>query len=104
MYGEYWVNLMELKKINDASPDRDLITLRLYKEIVTRTLEYAAYLQEDGITMEEIEETYSSIQEDIAQMQASQNVMEEIKNLEGLIESSKEMLDSSYKGGKEHDN
>ena len=29
MYGTYWQNLIELKKLNDAAPDRELITLRL---------------------------------------------------------------------------
>ena len=29
------------KEWNDEAPDRDLVTLRLYREIVTKTLEYA---------------------------------------------------------------
>lgn len=99
MYGEYWNNLMELKRMNDENPDRDLITLRLYKEIVTRALEYAKYLQEDGITIEEIDTTFTSIQKDIGQMHASQNVMIEIEELTQLIHNSKEMIVSSYKGG-----
>mgnify|MGYP001321575835 CR=1 FL=1 len=41
MYGEYWNNLRRLKEWNDEAPDRDLVTLRLYREIVTKTLEYA---------------------------------------------------------------
>ena len=90
---------MELKRMNDENPDRDLITLRLYKEIVTRALEYAKYLQEDGITIEEIDTTFTSIQKDIGQMHASQNVMIEIEELTQLIHNSKEMIVSSYKGG-----
>lgn len=99
MYGEYWKNLMELKKMNDENPDRDLITLRLYKEIVTRAMEYAKYLQEDGITIEEIESAFASIQDDIDKMHASRNVMAEIEELKELINNSKEMIVSSYKGG-----
>lgn len=99
MYGEYWKNLMDLEKMNDENPDRDLITLRLYKEIVTRTLEYASYLQEDGITIEEIDAAFTSIQEDIGQMHASQNVMTEAEELKQLILNAREMIASSYKGG-----
>lgn len=102
MYGEYWNNLMELKRLNDQNPDRDLITLRFYQEIVTRTTEYARYLQEDGIELSEIEETFNSMEEEMLQMKknASQNVLDEIERVQELIRNSDEMIRSSYKGGK----
>lgn len=102
MYGKYWNNLMELKKMNDENPDRDLITLRFYEEIVTRTTEYARYLQEDGIELSEIESTFASMEEDMSGMEkgANQNVLNEIERLKRLIENSDEMITSSYKGGK----
>ena len=102
MYGEYWNNLMELKKLNDENPDRDLITLRFYEEIVTRTTEYARYFQEDGIELSEIESTFASMEEDMSGMEkgANQNVLNEIERLKDLIRNSDEMITSSYKGGK----
>lgn len=102
MYGEYWNNLIELKHYNDEMPDRDLITLRLYKEIVSRTIEYSRYLQEDGITLEEIESIFSEMQGNIQEMktQATGAVLDEITKIEELTKASMEMLASSYKGGK----
>ena len=80
MYGEYWENLKVLKQMNDEQPDRDLMTLRLYREIVTRTLEYAGYLLEDGVSAEEMEDMMQQIRIKIHQIRlgASQSVMQEI--------------------------
>lgn len=102
MYGEYWNHLMELKKLNDENPDRELITLRFYEEIVTKVTEYANYLREDSITEEEIKSVFADMEEDMRHMesQANPNVLEEIKRLRNLIKGSKEMISSSYKGGR----
>ncbi|MBQ3164180.1 MAG: serine/threonine protein kinase [Lachnospiraceae bacterium] len=101
MYGEYWNNLCKLKEYNDEMPDRDLITLRLYKEIVSRTIEYAKYLKEDGILLEEIEVVFSEISNVMESMksQATSTVSDEIAKIEELLEVSEQMLASSYKGG-----
>lgn len=99
MYGAYWNNLMELKALNDDSPDRELITLRLYEEIVTRSMEYAKYLREDGITKEEITAAYEGITADIDSMEknATEKVYEEIEGLRELMSQAQQMIRSSFK-------
>lgn len=99
MYGMYWQNLMELKQLNDNSPDRELITLRLYEEIVTRSMEYAKYLREDGITKEEITTVYQEITKDMTLMEenASDKVYEEIESLKKLMSQADQMIRSSYR-------
>lgn len=99
MYGAYWNNLVELKNLNDMSPDRELITLRLYEEIVTRSMEYVKYLQEDGITKEEIKVVYEGITTDIDSMEenATEKVYEEIEGLRELMKQADMMIRSSYK-------
>lgn len=98
MYGEYWKKLIELKKINDETPDRELITLRLYREIVTRSMEYAKYLKEDGIAKDEITAVYAEIAMDMDDMQknTTEKVTVEIEQMKILLEQAKKMLDSSY--------
>jgi serine/threonine-protein kinase len=99
MYGEYWNNLIELKALNDENPDRELITLRLYEEIITRSLEYGKYLREDGITKDEIETVYDDIQSDIEAMSnnSSDNVKEEAKTVSGLMSQARLLINSNYK-------
>ena len=79
--GEYWNNLRRLKEWNDEAPDRDLVTLRLYREIVTKTLEYAGYLQEDGVPPQEMEDLLNEISQQTENMKtgAGQVLMEEIQ-------------------------
>lgn len=103
MYGTYWKNLIELKKLNDAAPDRELITLRLYQEIITRSTEYAKYLKEDGITKEDIMTVYNEISSDIDAMEHSSNskVDEEINNIRNLMKQAEPMIRSSYKEEKQ---
>lgn len=99
MYGSYWNNLMELKKMNDSAPDRDLITLRLYEEIVIRSMEYAKYLKEDGIAKEEITIVYEEIaqQMDMMKENATDKVYEEIEQLNDLMAQAQAMIRSSYR-------
>lgn len=98
MYGAYWRNLMELKRLNDDSPDRELVTLRLYEEIVTRSLEYAKYMQEDGISEEEIRKAYDEIETALRSMSyAGSRTREEAQRLEKLLGQAEEMLRSSYR-------
>ena len=94
MYGEYWNNLSQLKEWNDEEPDRDLVTLRLYQEIVTKTLEYAGYLQEDGVTTQEMEEMMAEIRQQAAKMrpQAGQLLLEELQKLEDALTGAEQML------------
>ena len=102
MYGAYWNHLIELKTLNDISPDRELITLRLYEEIITRSMEYAKYLREDGITKEEITAVYQGIATEIDSMEknATEKVYEEIKGLRTLMKQADQMIRSSYKEDK----
>lgn len=102
MYGEYWNNLRWLKEWNDEAPDRDLVTLRLYREIVTKTLEYAGYLQEDGVPPQEMEDLLNEISQQTENMKtgAGQVLMEEIQELEQVLKGAQQMLAScKWKGG-----
>ena len=102
MYGEYWNNLRRLKEWNDEAPDRDLVTLRLYREIVTKTLEYAGYLQEDGVPPQEMEDLLNEISQQTENMKtgAGQVLMEEIHELEQALKGAQQMLAScKWKGG-----
>lgn len=102
MYGEYWNNLRRLKEWNDEAPDRDLVTLRLYREIVTKTLEYAGYLQEDGVPPQEMENLLNEISQQTENMKtgAGQVLMEEIQELEQALKGAQQMLAScKWKGG-----
>lgn len=98
MYGDYWTKLVAWKQMNDVQPDRELITLRMYRELVTRSMEYARYLREDGIRQEEIQEVYASIVTDLLRMeqQATQNVRQEIAAIRGLLEGADELISSGY--------
>lgn len=102
MYGEYWNNLRRLKEWNDEAPDRDLVTLHLYREIVTKTLEYAGYLQEDGVPPQEMEDLLNEISQQTENMKtgAGQVLMEEIQELEQALKGAQQMLAScKWKGG-----
>ena len=98
MYGDYWRKLVAWKAMNDEQPDRELITLRMYRELVTRSMEYAKYLREDGISKQEILEVYASIEAQMLRMeqQATQSVRQEIEEIRGLLEGAELLLDSSY--------
>lgn len=98
MYGDYWTKLVAWKQMNDVQPDRELITLRMYRELITRSMEYARYLREDGIRQEEIQEVYASIVNDLLRMeqQATQNVRQEIAAIRGLLEGADELISSGY--------
>lgn len=98
MYGEYWRKLITWKAWNDENPDRELITLRMYRELVTRSMEYAKYLREDGITKQEILGVYMEIEADMLQMkkQATENVRQEIAAIMELLDGADELLASSY--------
>lgn len=97
MYKEYWSDLLELKAMNDSNPDRDMITLRLYKEIAGRITEYAGYLLEEGISKDEILQTLGDIENDLETMRSnkSNTVIKEIEQTSSLIISAKDMVDSS---------
>jgi hypothetical protein len=99
MYGEYWKKLLELKALNDENPDRELITLRLYEEIITRSIEYGKYLREDGITKEEIDMTYDDIlyRTNLMSDNATQKVKDEADNIVELIEQARRMLNSNFR-------
>lgn len=68
MYSEYWNNLMELKQFNDENPDKEMITLRLYREIAGRTAEYAGYLLDDGVQQKDIETLFEAMRKDMQEI------------------------------------
>lgn len=98
MYGDYWKKLVTWKEWNDKNPDRELITLRMYRELVTRSMEYAKYMREDGITKQEIVSVYAAIETDMLRMQqqATETVKQEIQTVRELLEGAAGLLDSSY--------
>lgn len=99
IYGRYWYSLCELKALNDENPDRELITLRMYYEIVMRVTEYARYFMDDGVTCEEITTMFDSIESDMNNMQkgATPTVLEEIEKIRSLRELADKIVRSTYK-------
>lgn len=99
IYGKYWNSLSELKALNDENPDRELITLRMYNEIMTRVTEYARYFMDDGVTREEITEMFDNIEADMEQMQegAAPAVREEIEKIRTLRVLADKIVRSTYK-------
>lgn len=99
IYGKYWNSLSELKSLNDANHDREIITLRMYCEIMTRVTEYARYFMEDGITREEIEAMFDSIDDDMDRMHkgAVPYVREEIEKIRTLRQLADKIVRSTYK-------
>ena len=99
LYGEYWNSLSQLKALNDEEPDRELITLRMYREIIVRVTEYARYFMDDGVTREEIVEMFDSIEADMRKMQdgAAPAVQEEIADIRHLRALADKMVRSTYK-------
>lgn len=98
MYADYWHNLMKLKRINDENPDRDIITIRMYLEIVSKATEYARYFAEDGVGKSEILNCFNEILLSVEEMEiyATQNMGREIEQVRNIISQAKPMLDSSY--------
>lgn len=97
MYTEYWNDLLELKRMNDEEPDREMITLRLYKEIASRIAEYARYLLEEGITRAELEQVLISISNDMdaMELQAGNSVKNEISQIRVILSNAQDMVISS---------
>ncbi len=96
MYSEYWNNLMELKKFNDENPDREIVTLRLYREIASRTAEYAGYLLDDGIKQKDIDNLFESMRKDMQKLekQANSSMKEEILQINKLLNDAENMITS----------
>ncbi len=97
MYKEYFEGLKKLKKENNLNPDRDLITLRMFREIVTNSIEYAAYLKDDGVSKEEIDTLSSEIEKDVDKITGtSKATKEEIQKIKELIAEGKKIINSTY--------
>lgn len=98
MYGAYWDSLVELKKLNDAEPDREIITLRMYREIASRVVEYVKYFKEDGVTSEEIIAMLGSVEEDMQQMEqsATSAIHQEIEAIRWILDGAHKMVRSTY--------
>lgn len=99
MYGAYWRSLTELKALNDKEPDRDMITLQLYREIATRIVEYADHFMDDGVTGREIIVLLNEVEADLRQMEqdAASAIQQEIEELLWVIEAAHKMVRSTYK-------
>lgn len=99
MYGAYWRSLTELKALNDAEPDRELITLRIYREIATRVVEYAKYFMEDGVAEDEITTLLDEIEEDMQRMEqgATSATRQEIATIRWIVDGAHKMVRSTYR-------
>ena len=99
MYGAYWANLSALKALNNEVSDQEFITLRMYREIVSRVTEYAKYLYDDGVPKEELDIMLDEIVQDMERMEytASSAVKQEVANVQAMIEGAYKMVRSSYK-------
>ncbi|MDE7414884.1 MAG: serine/threonine protein kinase [Lachnospiraceae bacterium] len=99
MYGLYWQRLTELKALNDAIPDREIITLRIYREIATRTVEYTRYFMEDGVSGDEILSMLGELEEDMKRMEqgATSAAQQEVEAIRWIIEGAYKMVRSTYK-------
>lgn len=99
MYGAYWRSLAELKALNDIEPDRELITLRIYREIATRVVEYVRYFMEDGVTSSEIITMLDRIEQDMQQMEqgATSATQQEIETIQWIIDGAHKMVRATYR-------
>lgn len=99
MYGVYWQGLTELKALDDAEPDREMITLRIYREIATRIVEYAKYFMEDGVAGDEILSMLSELEEDMGQMEqgATSATRQEIEAIRWIAEGARKIVRSTYR-------
>ncbi len=98
MYGAYWQSLTKLKALNDAEPDREIITLRIYREIATRAVEYAKYFMEDGVQSGEILQMLQEIEADMQRMEqgATSAVQQEIDAIRWITAGAYKMVRSTY--------
>lgn len=99
LYGAYWHSLTELKALNDAKPDREIITLRIYREIASRVVEYVGYFREDGVAQEEIVSMLDEIEGDLQEMEqrATSAARKEIESIHWIIDGAHKMVRSTYK-------
>lgn len=99
MYGAYWHSLAALKELNDAEPDREIITLRMYREIASRVVEYVRYFKEDGVTSDEITAMLDALEEDMCQMEqsATSAARQEMETIRWIIDGAHKMVRSTYK-------
>lgn len=99
MYGEYWEKLTALKTLNDENHDREMITLRMYREIVSRVTEYAKYLRDDGVPERDIRAMLGSIEKDmrIMEITGTTSIKEEIESIRSIMDIADKMVSSSYK-------
>lgn len=99
IYGKYWSSLLQLKALNDENPDRELITLRMYHEMIVRVTEYARYFMDDGVTREEIMAAFDSIEADMERMRvgAAPMVLEEIEKIQSLKLLADKIVRSTYR-------
>lgn len=99
IYGEYWNDLVQLKALNDREPDRDMITVRIYKEIVSRCVEYTKHFKDDGITGDEINDMLDEVENDMNRLEesATSTTKDEIENIRWLLEAARKMVRSTYR-------
>ena len=96
-YKSYWDNLKRLKEVNDERPDREAITVRLYKEIVSQTYNYCKYYREDGIEKGEIISMLDNIETHLIKMNSTQErIKQEIQDLLPLIKDTTAIVNATY--------
>ena len=96
-YKTYWDNLKRLKEVNDERPDREAITVRLYKEIVSQTYNYCKYYRDDGIEKDEITSMLDNIETHLIEMDSTQErIKQEVQDLIPLIKDTTAIVNATY--------
>lgn len=101
MYAAYWNNMAQLIEANREMPDKPIVTLKMYEEVITRTMDYAQYFKQDQISKDEIQKVFQEISEDIDQIEResdAQSVMvtETIAKVRQLLVNSEEIIRSTF--------
>lgn len=98
-YLELWNTFKELKAANDANPDRDVITVGLYYEIVIQTSSNASNMRFAKVELKEIEDMYSDIKSELERIQESPDsnlAPQSAKELYDLMDDAQKMLEAGY--------
>ena len=96
-YKTYLDNLKRLKEVNDERPDREAITVRLYKEIVSQTYNYCKYYRDDGIEKDEITSMLDNIETHLIEMDSTQErIKQEVQDLIPLIKDTTAIVNATY--------
>lgn len=101
MYASYWNNMVALIEANRETPDTPVVTLKMYEEVIAKTMDYAQYFKQDQITIDEIQKVFLEISADVDFIEkeyGTQGVMvtEMIEKIRQLLVNSEEIIRSTF--------